>query len=51
VIKKFADAYRSLTANLKAGRYGRPGSTRPRNIADRGVEVWGAVNTAALNAP
>jgi IS605 OrfB family transposase len=32
VIKKVADAYTALTANLKAGRYGRPGSKRRRLV-------------------
>ncbi|MET8308427.1 transposase [Micromonospora sp. NPDC005173] len=32
VIKKVADAYTALTANLKAGRYGKPGSNRRRRI-------------------
>jgi predicted transposase len=30
VIKKVADAYATLNANLKAGNYGKPGSKRRR---------------------
>ncbi|WP_231935290.1 RNA-guided endonuclease InsQ/TnpB family protein [Micromonospora viridifaciens] len=32
VIKKVADAYKTLSANLKAGRYGKPGSKRRRKV-------------------
>jgi IS605 OrfB family transposase len=32
VIKKVADAYATLKANLTAGRYGRPGSKRRRRV-------------------
>jgi hypothetical protein len=32
VIKKVADAYATLTANLRAGRYGKPGSRRRRRV-------------------
>lgn len=32
VIKKVADAYTTLTANLRAGRYGKPGDRRRRRV-------------------
>lgn len=32
VIKKVADAYATLKANLKAGNYGKPGSKRRRRV-------------------
>ncbi|MEV8513382.1 transposase [Dactylosporangium sp. NPDC051484] len=32
VIKKVADAYKTLAANLRAGNYGKPGSRRRRKI-------------------
>lgn len=32
VIKKVADAYTSLKANIRAGRYGKPGSDRRRKV-------------------
>ncbi|HEX5540298.1 MAG TPA: hypothetical protein VFX60_01845 [Micromonospora sp.] len=32
VIKKVADAYAALKANIKAGNYGRPGSKRRRRV-------------------
>ncbi|MEW2399602.1 transposase [Streptomyces sp. NPDC046862] len=37
VIKRTCDAYTTLTANLKAGRLGRPGSKRYRKAADKPI--------------
>ncbi|WP_308198242.1 transposase [Rhodococcus sp. ARC_M6] len=37
VIKKVAAAYATRTANLKAGNYGRPGSTQYAGVADSAV--------------
>ena len=37
VIKKVADAYTALEANLRAGRYGRPGSRRRRRVESQPI--------------
>ncbi|MCJ0907487.1 hypothetical protein [Rhodococcus sp. ARC_M6] len=37
VIKNVSDAYKTRTANLKAGNYGRPGSKRYAGMADSAV--------------
>ncbi|MBN1173392.1 MAG: transposase [Micromonosporaceae bacterium] len=37
VIKKVADAYTTLAANLRAGRYGTPGSSRRRRVESNPV--------------
>jgi putative transposase len=37
VIKKVADAYATLAANLKAGNYGQPGSKRRRRVETNSV--------------
>jgi IS605 OrfB family transposase len=37
VIRKVVDAYTTLGANLRAGRYGRPGSARRRRVEATGV--------------
>ncbi|MEU9738610.1 transposase [Micromonospora chersina] len=43
VIKKVADAYATLTANLKAGRYGKPGSKRRSRVEANPVRFrWDA---------
>jgi IS605 OrfB family transposase len=43
VIKKVADAYATLTANLKAGNYGKPGSKRRRSVETNPVGFrWNA---------
>jgi IS605 OrfB family transposase len=43
VIKKVADAYATLKANLKAGNYGKPGSKRRRSVETRPVGFrWNA---------
>jgi len=43
VIKKVADAYATLTANLQAGRYGKPGSKRRRKVETSPVRFrWNA---------
>ncbi|MBT2397276.1 RNA-guided endonuclease TnpB family protein [Streptomyces sp. ISL-100] len=42
-IKKTCDAYATLTANLRAGNYGRPGSKRYRRAVDKPLAFrpWG----------
>jgi len=43
VIKKVADAYTTMKANLKAGRYGKPGSKRRGNVETNPVRFrWNA---------
>ncbi|MEV4131646.1 transposase [Dactylosporangium sp. NPDC049742] len=43
VIKKVADSYRTLAANLKAGNYGKPGSKRRRKVETNPISFrWDA---------